>query len=155
MICVYNYESICSYHFVYKGKYVTYYQQTPMRVVYEIHDNEKINYDLSLGSLYDYDANKYLYDESIFGEYQTHSGVELFGKEDYEKLEDNLKQLSDQQLANGYIVNEFNIVYISPEAIQAKMTSLKNKLSTLTGKSGPKLLTDEQLDEIKSLYEAI
>ena len=77
-----------------------------------INDNEKINYDLSLGSLYDYDANKYLYDESIFGEYQTHSGVELFGKEDYEKLEDNLKQLSDQQLANGYIVNEFNIVYI-------------------------------------------
>ena len=123
MICVYNYESIGSYHFVYKGKYVTYYQQTPMRVVYEIHDNEKINYDLSLGSLYDYDANKYLYDESIFGEYQTHSGVELFGKEDYEKLEENLKQLSNQQLANGYIVNEFNIVYISPEAIQAYLLS--------------------------------
>lgn len=123
MICVYNYESIGSYHLVYKGKYVTYYQQTPMRVVYEIHDNEKINYDLSLGSLYDYDANKYLYDESIFGEYQTHSGVELFGKEDYEKLEENLKQLSNQQLANGYIVNEFNIVYISPEAIQAYLLS--------------------------------
>ena len=33
------------------------------------------------------------------------------------------------------------------------MTSLKNKLSTLTGKSGPKLLTDEQLDALENNLE--
>jgi hypothetical protein len=94
-----------------------------MRVVYETYSNVKENYDLSLGSLYDYDNNKYIYDESIFGEYIPHSGIEFFGQEDYAKLEANLQQLSDQQLKNGYVVNEYNIVYISPEAIQAYLLS--------------------------------
>lgn len=122
-ICTYNYENIGSYHFVYQDKYVIYYQETAMRVVYRIFDNQRENYDLSLGSLYDYDNKQYLYDESIFGEYRNHSAVELFGKEDYTKLESELQILSEQQLANGYEVLEFNIVYISPESIQAYLSS--------------------------------
>lgn len=122
-ICTYNYENIGSYHFVYQDKYVIYYQETSMRVVYNIIDNKKENYDLSLGSLYDYDNKNYIYDESIFGEYKNHSAVELFGKEDYNKLETELQVLSEQQLANGYEVLEFNIVYISPESIQAYLSS--------------------------------
>ena len=78
---------------------------------------------MSYGSLYDYDNNEYIYDEEIFEEYKSHYGVQLFGEEDYNKLEDNLKQLSDQQLKNGYIVEEYNIVYISPESIQAYLSS--------------------------------
>ena len=122
-ICTYNYENIGSYHFVYQNKYVVYYQETAMRVVYHILDNQKENYDLSLGSLYDYDNKQYIYDESIFGEYKNHSAVELFGEEDYTKLESELQVLSEQQLANGYEVLEFNIVYISPESIQAYLSS--------------------------------
>ncbi|HCY51103.1 MAG TPA: hypothetical protein DHU65_00155 [Clostridiales bacterium] len=122
-ICTYNYENIGSYHFVYQDKYVVYYQETAMRVVYRILDNQRKNYDLTLGSLYDYDNKQYIYDESIFGEYKNHSAVELFGEEDYTKLESELQVLSEQQLANGYEVLEFNIVYISPESIQAYLSS--------------------------------
>lgn len=123
LIYAYNYENIQTDHFVYKDKYVVYYQQSAANVKFEVHENKKENYDLTLGSLYDYDNKQYLYDESIFGKYNTHSALELFGKEDYEALEDNLQQLSDMQLANGYVVSEFNIVYISPESIQAYLSS--------------------------------
>lgn len=122
-ICTYNYENIGSYHFVYQDKYVVYYQETALRVVYRILDNQRKNYDLTLGSLYDYDNKQYIYDESIFGEYKNHSAVELFGEEDYTKLESELQVLSEQQFANGYEVLEFNIVYISPESIQAYLLS--------------------------------
>lgn len=122
-VCVYNFENIGSYHFVYQNKYVTYYQETPMQIVYSVEDNVRDNYDLQLGSLYDYDNQQYLYDESIFEEYNNHSAIELFGEEDYVKLEAELKLLSDKQMANGYIVSEFNIVYISPESIQAYLSS--------------------------------
>ncbi len=119
LICTYNYNDIGSSHFVYKGKYVTYYQQTPMRVVYSVQDNNPENYDLSIGSLYDYDKGLFLYDESIFDEYVDHSAVELFSDEDYEELEKSLKEISRNQLINGYTVNQYDVVYISPEQIQA------------------------------------
>ena len=122
-IYTYDFEDISAYHFVYQNKYITYYLQEGCRIVYSTEENVKDNYDLSLGSIYNYDSNSFIYDESIFGEYTPHSGIELFGQEDYEKLEANLQQLSDQQLKNGYVVNEFNIVYISPEAIQAYLLS--------------------------------
>ena len=123
LIYAYNYENIQTDHFVYKDKYVVYYQQSAANVKFEVYENKKENYDLTLGSLYDYDNKQYLYDESIFGKYNTHSALELFGKEDYEALEANLQQLSDMQLANGYVVSEFDIVYISPESIQAYLSS--------------------------------
>ena len=123
LIYAYNYENIQTDHFVYKDKYVVYYQQSAANVKFDVYENKKENYDLRLGSLYDYDNNQYIYDESIFGEYNTHSALQLFGKENYEELEANLQKLSDMQLANGYIVSEFNIVYISPESIQAYLSS--------------------------------
>ena len=123
LIYAYNYENIQTDHFVYKDKYVVYYQQSAANVKFDVYENKKENYDLTLGSLYDYDNKQYLYDESVFGKYNTHSALELFGKEDYEALEANLQQLSDMQLANGYVVSEFNIVYISPESIQAYLSS--------------------------------
>jgi len=52
LICTYSYENIVSDHFVYQGYYVSYYQQSPMRVVYSITENITSNYDFTLGSLY-------------------------------------------------------------------------------------------------------
>jgi hypothetical protein len=92
-------------------------------VRYSTQENTTENYNLSLGSIYDYDNKQFIYDASIFGEYKNHSAVELFGEEDYTKLESELQVLSEQQLANGYEVSEFNIVYISPESIQAYLSS--------------------------------
>lgn len=123
LICAYNYNDIGSSHFIYKEKYIKYYQQTPMRVVYDIYENELSNYDLSLGSLYDYDKKRFVYDESIFGEYNTHSAVKLFSNEDYEKLEKDLQELSKAQEKAGYVVEEYSIVYISPESLQAYLDS--------------------------------
>lgn len=124
LICTYNYDNIGSSHFVYKDKYVTYYQQSSMRVVYTEMDNDPENYNLDYGSLYDYDNNQYIYDEDIFsGEYVTHMSAGLFSDEDYSKLEETFKAISDEQEKNGYIVEEYNIVYISPESIQAYLDS--------------------------------
>ena len=123
LIYSYDYENICPNHFIYKGKYITYYREKESLVRYTIQDNIKENYDLSLGNIYDYDNDIYVYDSSIFGEYRNHSAVELFGEINYNELELELKNLSSAQLANGYVVNEFNIVYISPEAIQTYLLS--------------------------------
>lgn len=122
-ICTYSYNDIGYSHFVYQNQYVTYYQQTPMRVVYSVQDKSPDNYDLSIGSLYDYDNNEYIYDESIFGEYTKHSAVNFFSEEDYRELEKHLQYLSDEQLKNGYNVTDLSIVYISPESIQAYLDS--------------------------------
>lgn len=119
----YDYETIGFGHFVYKNKYVQFNQVSNNSVSYKVLDNTKENYNLSYGSLYDYDKNEYIYDEEIFEEYKPHYGIQLFGEEDYNKLEENLKQLSQEQLKNGFIVEEYNIVYISPESIQAYLSS--------------------------------
>ena len=123
LIYAYNYENIAPSHFVYKNYYVTYYMENEGIVRYSTQENITENYNLSLGSIYDYDNKQFIYDASIFGEYKNHSAVELFGEEDYTKLESELQVLSEQQLANGYEVSEFNIVYISPESIQAYLSS--------------------------------
>lgn len=123
LIYAYNYENIVPSHFVYKNYYVTYYMENEGVVRYSIQENIKENYDLSLGSIYDYDNNQFIYDTSIFGEYKNHSAVELFGEENYTKLENELQVLSELQLMNGYEVSEFNIIYISPESIQAYLSS--------------------------------
>ena len=122
-LVAYDYQNIGYDHFVYNDKYVVYYQESDNVIRYVEKENIREEYDLSLGSLFDYDNGEYIYDASIFDDYMGHSGDSLISKQDYEKLENELKVLSEQQLANGYIVSEFNIVYISPESIQAYLSS--------------------------------
>lgn len=119
LICSYSYNDILPSHFVYKGKYITYYLQSEMNVVYSVLDNKIENYNLSFGNLYDYDNNELIYDENILSAYQLHTGEKLFSEEDYKELEKQLKQLSLEQEKNGYKVSNFSIVYISPENIRA------------------------------------
>ncbi len=123
LICSYSYENITPAHFVYQGYYVSYYQQSPMRVVYTISENTTSNYDFTLGSLYDYDHERFIYDLSIMDEYKTHSALSLFSETDYQELEATLQEVSNQQYLNGYIVSEYRIVYISPESVQAYIDS--------------------------------
>lgn len=123
LICTYNYEDIGTSHFIFQNKYVSYYQQSPMRVVYSVMENKTENYDLTIGSLYDYDNKEYVYDESILGEYTMHSAVDFFSEEDYAELENYLKVMSEEQLKAGYYVTDFTIAYISPESIQAYLDS--------------------------------
>lgn len=123
-ICTYNYEEIGSEHLVYKNKYITYYQQSPMRVVYSVCDNDENNYNLELGSLFDYDTQEYIYDESIIeDEYVTHTGIPLIEEIDYAELEQELQRISELQEKNGYSVQSLEISYISPENLQAYIDS--------------------------------
>lgn len=122
-ILSYSFEDISSGHFVFEGKYVIYYQQDVTTVRFETYENIRSNYDLSLGSLYDYDNETFIYDADLFDGYETHSAVELFSEEDYAQLEEELRLLSEEQEKNGYVVQELNIVYISPESIEAYLAS--------------------------------
>ena len=122
-LVAYSCDTLGYNHFVYQDQYVIYYQLDATTVRYETYENKTENYDLSLGSLYDFDNEVFIYDASLFEGYYTHSGVELFSEEDYAALEAELKALSDAQEKDGYYVEELNIVYISPESIQAYLAS--------------------------------
>lgn len=122
-LLAYTCESLDYNHLVYENQYIVYYQLDSTTVKYECFENEKSNYDLSIGSLYDFDNDTYIYDASLFDGYEKHSGVELFSKEDYEKLEAELQRISKEQEQNGYYVEELDIVYISPESIEAYLAS--------------------------------
>lgn len=122
-LLAYTCESLGYNHFVYQNQYVIYYQLDSTTVRYETYENHRDNYDLSLGSLYDFDNDAYIYDAGLFDGYETHSAEELFSEEDYEKLQKELQLISEAQEKNGYYVEEINIVYISPESVQAYLES--------------------------------
>lgn len=119
----YDYEGVGPYHFVYQNKYIIYNLEADGVVRYFEKDNTRENYNLSLGSLYDYDTDTYIYDESIYGDYKSHEGEALLGTVDYNKLEEELQKQVEFQKQAGYNVEEFKIVYISPEALQAYIDS--------------------------------
>ena len=122
-LAAYDYQDIGYDHFIYNDKYIMYYQESDNVVRYVETENIEENYDISLGSLYDFDSGQYIYDASIFDEYVQHSGNTLISEQDYAQLEKELQKISEQQLANGYRIEEFNVVYISPENIQAYLES--------------------------------
>lgn len=122
-LLAYTCDSINSAHFIYQNKYVIYYQLDSTTVKYEIFDNDKKNYNLSLGSLYDFDNGTYIYNAALFEDYEKHSGIELYQDINYEELEQSLQALAKEQERNGYYVEELNIVYISPESIEAYLAS--------------------------------
>lgn len=122
-LLAYTCESIGYGHFVFENKYIIYYQLDSTTVKYDTYENNKANYDLSLGSLYDFDNDMYIYDASLFDGYEMHSAQELFSEADYLALENELQALSEAQKNNGYYIEELEIVYISPESIQAYLES--------------------------------
>ena len=142
LVCTYQYDSIVPSHFIYADKYVTFYQQTGMRVVYTVQDNEMANYDLSLGSLYSFDDKRFIYDETIIGEYKNHSGTRIYENVDFKGLESSLRKLSEDQLKAGYEVLEYTVVYISPERVQEYLNSKEDdeffgySVNELTGTFG-------------------
>lgn len=122
-ILTYANEQLAPSHFIFEDKYVQYYQQSSTRIAYKVMNNAKDNYDLSFGSLYNYDTKRFIYDESIQGEYVSHSGVTFLEEKDYVELERSLQAYADEQLKNGYKVDEYKIVYISPDALQKYINS--------------------------------
>lgn len=157
-IMSYSCEDISSGHFVFENKYVIYYQQDSTTVRFETYENKRENYNLSLGSLYDFDNETFIYDADLFDGYETHSAIELFSEEDYVQLEEELRLLSEQQEANGYVVEELNIVYISPESIEAYLASEEedtffghsvSELENSLGKGTALVYTENGFEEAK------
>jgi len=122
-LLAYTCDSLVDNHFIYNGKYVIYYQLDSTTIKYETFENKKENYDLSLGTLYDFDNGTIIYNADLFDGYETHSGVQLFSENDYTEIQRQLAELSAKQEENGYRVEEVNVVYITPEAVQAYISS--------------------------------
>lgn len=161
-LLAYTCESIGYNHFVYQNQYVIYYQLDSTTVRYETYENHRDNYDLTLGSLYDFDNDTYIYDAGLFDGYETHSAEELFSEEDYAELQKELQAISEAQEKNGYYVEEINIVYISPESVQAYLESEEEdtffgysvaELETSLG-AGTALIYTEEGFETAEYYES-
>ncbi len=118
----YIYEDIGFDHFISDDKYITYYFESDTVIKYSINDNEKEHYNYMYGSLFNYDTNRYVYDENLYN-YQPQSGTSAMTPSDYEGLQSEMKELVEQQNKAGYSVEEINVVYISPEAIMQYIQS--------------------------------
>ena len=123
-LCAYSYDNIGYDHFIFNNKYITYHCRNDKVIEYQEYPNEKKYYNTNFGNLYDYDNGELIYDESLFDGYLPHnSATSLFEKVDYNKLQEEIKNVVATQNTNGYKVDEVNLVYISPEAIEEYLIS--------------------------------
>ena len=105
-------EGIPSGHFVANGKYVK-YSVNDGKVEIKAIENKPENYDLSLGTLYDYDKQDIVYvpfdeiDSSPIGY------VPLTEDIDYKAIKNNLYNVIEEQQANGYTIQTITISFVS------------------------------------------
>lgn len=114
--CVEN--GLPSGHFVGRGKYVQ-YSVSDGKVDIEVFDNIPKNYDLSRGSIWDYDREEYVYipfDEIDSTPIQF---VPLTENIDYAAIKASLYQLIEEQTKNGYSVQTITISFLSVETLNA------------------------------------
>lgn len=103
-------------HFVYYDKYVKYWWVNERTIKYTINDNQEENYDLSLGKLFSYDELEYIYESNFT--YTSQEVVSMFNYLDYDKLQETIDKINEEQKANGYYVQEITITYIDLDLIQ-------------------------------------
>ncbi len=105
-------------HFIANNKYVKYSVEDGA-VSIETYHNSSSNYDLSLGTLYDYDKS-----EIVFVPYDDISSdpieyVPLTETIDAQAIKDNLHSVIEAQEKNGYRFESITIAYISIDALNA------------------------------------
>lgn len=111
-------EGIPSGHFVANGKYVK-YSVNDGKVEIKAIENKPENYDLSLGTLYDYDKQDIVYvpfdeiDSSPIGY------VPLTEDIDYKAIKNNLYNVIEEQQANGYTIQTITISFVSVDTLNA------------------------------------
>ncbi len=111
-------------HCVVFEKYLKYGVDDSGHICYETQDYEQEKCDESLGALYSFDEQKYLYDTD-FGEYAPISGTSLSTVIDYEAFEKAINDVLDKQDFNFANVDIKTYAYFAQEAIQSYLLSLQ------------------------------
>ncbi len=110
-------------HFIFDNTYIQIHNYSNYCVQYSTYENNKKNYDLSIGSIYNYDTNEYRYISNVGDEYHTFDGVSLIEKIDYEAIKKECEDIIKTQEANGYSVENFTVLYIAPEYIEEALAT--------------------------------
>ncbi len=111
-------------HCVVFEKYLKYGVDDFGHIYYETQDYEQGKCDESLGSLYSFDEEKYLYDTDL-GEYTPISGTSLSTMIDYDAFEKAINEVLEQQDFNFASVDIKTYAYFAQEAIQSYLLSLQ------------------------------
>ena len=113
-------------HCVVYEKYLKYGVDSKGHVYYETQDYDKDRCDESLGALYSFDEEKYLYDTD-FGNYIPISGTSLSEEIDYEELERAINEILDKQDFDFTSIEIQTYAYIAQEAIQSYLLSVQQE----------------------------
>lgn len=120
-------------HFILNNKYVK-YNVSDGNVNIDSLENKTESYDLSIGSIYNYDKNEYQfipYDEISSGPIEY---IPLTDKIDAQELKESLYSIIDEQEKNGYNFESITIAHISFETLNA-LRGLLSQKDTLNGYS--------------------
>ncbi len=95
-------------------------------ITYECNDYEKEACDESIGALYSYDENKYLYDPEV-GEYVYITGTPISESIDYDELQKKVNEILDNQDQYFSSVEVETSAHIAHEALESYLLSKQNE----------------------------
>ena len=113
-------------HCVVYGQYLQYGVDDNGSIFYEATKYIPRDYDESIGSLYSYDAARYLLDFDI-GTYIGVTGVSLYSQLDYDEIEKEINQILLTQDKNFATVDVVSCAYFAQEAIVSYLLSLQEE----------------------------
>lgn len=152
-----NYYEIINYndvmdnaHFVYMGYYIQYFWTGTQEVSYKILENKKENYDKSLGALYSYDEDKYIFEVDFI--YNGEEVYSIYEDVDFELIQQNIIQLALEQAKNSVTIDEVVVTMIDcdllmeflaqgqPETLYGQdVSQLKETIANIKNESESKL----------------
>lgn len=120
---VYAYEpSEHMEHCVVWGKYLKYGVDSKGKITYSAKDYVREGCDETLGTLYSYDDERFLYDPDV-GNYQSVSGLSLNQAIDYSALEAEINELLENQDHNLSYQEIVSSIHIAHEAVNSYFLS--------------------------------
>ncbi len=124
---LYTYETEPFYeHCVIWDHYLKYGVDENGVITYEVKEYSREVCDESLGALYSYDDNRYLYDPDV-GEYVYLSGESLFAEIDYSELEEKVNKILEEQDSNFSQIDVQSSAFIAQEAVNSFFLAMQEE----------------------------
>ena len=125
---VYSYETSPFWeHCVINGQYLKYGVDQSGVITYEVQPYIRGHCEESLGALYSFDENRYVYDPNV-GEYRNISGSSLYELIDYDALEKETNQILASQDEAFSQVEITSSAYFAQEAVEAYLLSCQQEI---------------------------